>query len=828
MSNFNEVTPLYYWVQKVLPLVYDDSLSYYELLNKVVKKLNDLIKNNADLPAYIQELIESYITSGAIEQVISTVIANFILNVKYPPAGLTPASGNGTTDDTEAIQGCIDYAFNNGGKAVYFPSGSYLTNSLILKDNVSLIGFDEFSTKIVLKGGATSPLLTGTNVNTIIKGLYLDNNAENQVNNLNLCELIVKSCVIDSCIFSTGIELLNITVNNDAQLTNLAFNNAGKKAMILNGSGKIISSSLIFNDLSPVLGESFIEINSNNSVIEQAILKGVATKGIVINGNSNIVKFWCETTTSYEDNGSFNNVEVYTKSKAEKFSNFLSQSGITFNQSFTNKTTTFITDVENVTTKTVNATDITETLTNNYNLTAKDITQTAEDNLNITANSILTGADNKTDNISQTARINSTDFILNTTNPVTYKSPFGANDFYKKIPFKDFSGNNYNVMVDGDNNVLPQLRNHNITELPDTEIHGLHADLLFSRDGDSTNFKSTEEPTYRSQAFIDINRTPSTPWVVQEAIQTVIGSNANEKIASSFKEMFSYHPGHLEHITSVNVNNAMAEPDGVLDNGMLWAQWNIVKNNGFNSNGIAQEVNVRNTKDNWYDVADPLTSVPQHFMYCEQIYPDWSTKHSTRGISIQSGSAALGEPIGFSTGLLVSGFVDRGVYIDTNIAYRDPVTHLDPSNPIGLVFGSNLQNLIVVKDSPTTNGWFINKESDYLLFRKDGSNWFMAMDKTTDDVYFCNKMFSVKKTGRMVIGANQEPSGITGYGLTISEDAKHPLTLKVSTGAGGGAGAGYGTLRFQAGTTPGTLMLCAYSGTSDVGVVIADNIGGGN
>ena len=35
--------PFLYWCQKVLPLVYDDSLSYYEVLCKVVKYLNDLI-----------------------------------------------------------------------------------------------------------------------------------------------------------------------------------------------------------------------------------------------------------------------------------------------------------------------------------------------------------------------------------------------------------------------------------------------------------------------------------------------------------------------------------------------------------------------------------------------------------------------------------------------------------------------------------------------------------------------------------------------------------------------------------------------------------------
>lgn len=44
MNIFNvpTFTRLKYWVQMALPLVYDDSLSYMELLSKVVKKLNEL------------------------------------------------------------------------------------------------------------------------------------------------------------------------------------------------------------------------------------------------------------------------------------------------------------------------------------------------------------------------------------------------------------------------------------------------------------------------------------------------------------------------------------------------------------------------------------------------------------------------------------------------------------------------------------------------------------------------------------------------------------------------------------------------------------------
>lgn len=42
---FEKLEQLQFWCQKVIPLVYEDSLSYYELLCKVVKYLNDLISN---------------------------------------------------------------------------------------------------------------------------------------------------------------------------------------------------------------------------------------------------------------------------------------------------------------------------------------------------------------------------------------------------------------------------------------------------------------------------------------------------------------------------------------------------------------------------------------------------------------------------------------------------------------------------------------------------------------------------------------------------------------------------------------------------------------
>ena len=45
-----------FWCQKVLPLVYDNSLSYYELLCKVVEYINNLIDTDREIYEQIDEL----------------------------------------------------------------------------------------------------------------------------------------------------------------------------------------------------------------------------------------------------------------------------------------------------------------------------------------------------------------------------------------------------------------------------------------------------------------------------------------------------------------------------------------------------------------------------------------------------------------------------------------------------------------------------------------------------------------------------------------------------------------------------------------------------
>lgn len=87
MNKQIELKHFKFWCQKVLPLVYDDSLSYYEVLCKVVEYINKIIDDENGTLAQIEELrnelevvkqwIADFDTSYA-EEIIKDYLATMI------------------------------------------------------------------------------------------------------------------------------------------------------------------------------------------------------------------------------------------------------------------------------------------------------------------------------------------------------------------------------------------------------------------------------------------------------------------------------------------------------------------------------------------------------------------------------------------------------------------------------------------------------------------------------------------------------------------------------------------------------------------------------
>lgn len=118
------IFPLRYWCYKVLPLVYDDSLSYYELLNKVVAKLNEVIGNvnlyGENVEALVDKILKEWAESGEFAKLIQQYgLFGNEMNLEYLSTLILPDSrytSNNGDYNYEIIEGCC--FLPNGNLAV--------------------------------------------------------------------------------------------------------------------------------------------------------------------------------------------------------------------------------------------------------------------------------------------------------------------------------------------------------------------------------------------------------------------------------------------------------------------------------------------------------------------------------------------------------------------------------------------------------------------------------------------------------------------------------------------------------------------------------------
>lgn len=432
-TNFKSIELLRCWCMKSLPTVFSDALSYNQQVCLLTQAINDMATTINGLPDYIIELVKELLDQLGLEELVKELLANlYFLNVQNPPNNMNPAKGDGVTDDTATIQGCIDYAFNNGGKTVYFPSGNYLTGSLTLKSGVTLLGFSDYNTKLVLKGGATTSLLTISGDQTAVSNLRLDSNSGMQVNNVDVITLTGIDCNLTNIYVTNGYNL--ITANSDSGsvlIQNVICGTAVYKAITISGNATYVLDNILFNQMSTISGDTCLEINSNYVLADNINIKAVVPKGVVENGS--YCKFSGSIPNAIEkivNNGEFNNNDItgeihYSRLSGKDFLSCESKE-----ESITNN-------------KNVSAKSITETITADKNISAVNSTES------LTGNKTVSG-ENETHIILDKLSLTGNSIELHSDLPLMYGNKAKLNRYYDYVKMRDYENNEYNVLVEGE------------------------------------------------------------------------------------------------------------------------------------------------------------------------------------------------------------------------------------------------------------------------------------------------------------------------------------------------------------------------------------------
>lgn len=136
-----------------------------ELLNKIGDLTNLDTTNKSNIVNAINEVLATLENSNtslrnSINDIVTTLNNNHIYNVRE-----YGAKGDGTTNDTIAIQSALTDALNNKG-ILYFPSGTYITNTtlnILQGKGITILGCGES----ILKAGSNINLVKGTHTTNV-------------------------------------------------------------------------------------------------------------------------------------------------------------------------------------------------------------------------------------------------------------------------------------------------------------------------------------------------------------------------------------------------------------------------------------------------------------------------------------------------------------------------------------------------------------------------------------------------------------------------------------------------------------------------------------
>lgn len=445
MSDFKQINNFWFWCQKVLPLVYDDSISYYEVLCKMSEYLNQVINNVNALPGLIDDKIKEYISSGEIENVLNEMLQNYFpVDVKNPPADLAAAVGDGSTDDTAALQNIINYAAEHNLPMI-FPAGVYRVSSLTIAEEAHFLGVGN---PTIFKLNNTEDALINVEGSFTAFGMTFNANIAGVVNPVDAITGACDNVSLSNCTVTGCVSGVDASVSGIMQIVNCHFSNYTDYGVYVHGAGRILADGIIVDGVANSGAMRFLRIDTSNGIVKNLSSMASVPVGVELTGDFNSVEGRipnCENPVN--DSGQNNNANIIGQ------------------------------------TKIVSVQSLTENVHNTRTLVAGKNELTSEESV---------------ENVNTSKTIKAGDFIIDTTNPLTYQTPEKLNDQFNFITFKDKENNEYNVLVEGEN----------INKLSDTYVNvkdfGAVGDAAYFNNTNMTYWKNsafTEAPTDDSSAF---------------------------------------------------------------------------------------------------------------------------------------------------------------------------------------------------------------------------------------------------------------------------------------------------------------------------------------
>lgn len=430
MGEFNKVTYLYGWCQKIIPLVYDDSLSYYEMLCKVREKLNEVITNTNMIPDMIKQEVQDFINSGQIEDMIGDILTGYlqqiVVNVVVPPQGIAPANGNGN-DDTETFQQCIDYLAAKGGGLLFVPDGQWLTGPLTLKNGVYIHG-SCINTRITLKGGSNAPLISGDITAGGISDIALNANGGFQPTIPDVVDVSADEFILKDVSLEGGEYGLELDISTSAFVENVNISACNKGGAQFYGAGAVYVNNITVNSISSINGVSGITNLNDNSNFSNCIIKSKIPTGFKNGGNC--VKFdgvVVDASVCVNNSGDSNKLTIFGESGVTGVLNTGNRCHIDFSSEIGGFNTAVNNSGDN----------------NSIYIAGNNFTTIITDTGNYT-NYDSVGENSQT-------KIGRKTLNIGTENPVMYRHPEPYTEFFDKIPFTDYVGVQYDVLVGNEN-----------------------------------------------------------------------------------------------------------------------------------------------------------------------------------------------------------------------------------------------------------------------------------------------------------------------------------------------------------------------------------------